>query len=361
MSVRLNTIQSQFRFSVPIKVSEKFDTPEIIVGGAPWKIQVLKTQIYGENSDRDAINVSLVCEYKGTQSSDSRWWIEAGATLRLITFNETTQPMEKKIEKYMFGNDCLKAGIKNFIEWSDLIDEKNGFIKNEQFTFEAMITSSPLRTEKSPTLGFEITSTQFDMFIPTVEYSNGTTYTSPPVILRGVKWFVSSVETTAGLEINLSNEADPDNFGWSFIVHFKAKLLSFDDEIAPIEKNLKQRFTTEGNQIGWKPFIEYTEMLNEEFNFVKQNKAVFEISIDVGTWRPSCRNEKGLLENGTPATSSKCPICLEKLGDQGVKITLCGHLFCGECIVGSIEEYGKCPLCNKNATLKELRAAFLFS
>lgn len=361
--VKQNTTQSQFRFSVSINFPEFFETPAIVVGGVPWKIQICKTKFKDENDGRDSINVSLICEYKKPENENSTWWIEAESTIKLIASNAPAQSIQKTIPRTVFESDCLRNELKNFIYWTDLIDEKNGFVKMNKFTFEAMITSSPIRFKESSGPCFEVTNTQFDMIIPVyaIKYNDLERYhsaKSSTIELRGIKWYVKSKMKETGLNIHLHNIANSKDFGCSFLVHFNVKLISFDDEIAPIEKSFKKFFTSDGSWHGWEPFIEREELLGAK-HFVNKGKYMLNISIDVGPWQHLNHNKSVPLKTGMLSTMLTCAICLEESIDKEIKSTACGHLFCGDCIKKSIEQHGKCPLCNKNARIEELRSIFL--
>lgn len=55
-----------------------------------------------------------------------------------------------------------------------------------------------------------------------------------------------------------------------------------------------------------------------------------------------------------PDTVLGCPICLEKLGADGLVPLLlpcCGHTFCASCLRESLARSGRCPLCRGSASL----------
>lgn len=53
----------------------------------------------------------------------------------------------------------------------------------------------------------------------------------------------------------------------------------------------------------------------------------------------------------------KCPICMDPLVEE--MSTMCGHIFCKECISASIAAQGKCPICRENVAKKDLIRVFL--
>lgn len=40
-----------------------------------------------------------------------------------------------------------------------------------------------------------------------------------------------------------------------------------------------------------------------------------------------------------------CVICLETFGDQPIASTICGHVFCQDCLVEALRIEKKCPTC----------------
>lgn len=49
-----------------------------------------------------------------------------------------------------------------------------------------------------------------------------------------------------------------------------------------------------------------------------------------------------------------CPVCLEDYKKNCPTTTTCGHIFCGPCIKKCVQNYQKCPNCNKKLNMKQL-------
>lgn len=358
-SIQSYNIQNRFHFFVPIKNLCEFRTPNIIWGGLSWGIHVRKTTIGGKNERREVIDVVLMCNCHQAQSDDSRWWIEAGATLKLQSFDRNERFIEKKIPIMRFNPKQLSSELANFISWEDLIDENNMYIKNGEFAIEAVITASPQR-KIAEASGFEISSAKFGMLIRNV--NKLTSIDSPKVILCGNTWFVRFKRPKECIEINVYTERKEENFAWSDEASLKVKLLS-DDISKSLERNFNHRFHAGSSSFGWNDFIEVATLLDAKNGYVSNldQHAFFEISIDVNSEESIWKYEMEASEYKTPSTVSKCSICLEKFTDQEVLATVCGHLFCGDCVKESIEKHGKCPLCNTAAAVADLRAVYLYS
>uniref|UniRef100_A0ACD5XJJ7 Uncharacterized protein n=1 Tax=Avena sativa TaxID=4498 RepID=A0ACD5XJJ7_AVESA len=52
-----------------------------------------------------------------------------------------------------------------------------------------------------------------------------------------------------------------------------------------------------------------------------------------------------------------CPVCLHEMVDASS--TLCGHIFCQECIMASIKAQRKCPTCRRKLTMKNFHRVYL--
>jgi SNF2 family DNA or RNA helicase len=50
----------------------------------------------------------------------------------------------------------------------------------------------------------------------------------------------------------------------------------------------------------------------------------------------------------------KCLICMDEITGEDVGVTKCGHLFCFECLKTSVADTGKCPMCLKPQTNKDI-------
>lgn len=56
-------------------------------------------------------------------------------------------------------------------------------------------------------------------------------------------------------------------------------------------------------------------------------------------------------------SDKKCPICFDALKNPSV--TLCGHVFCTECLQAAVRTSKQCPICRKKMTLKGFHPLYL--
>lgn len=95
--------------------------------------------------------------------------------------------------------------------------------------------------------------------------------------------------------------------------------------------------------------ISWKELLKLNNGFVKDNSITLEVKIDVG--RPNS-TDGGSSNYVTKHRRFQCSICFEKLDDQGISITPCGHMFCTDCAKA-------CPICRKALRSNGLRRVYL--
>lgn len=350
--IQLNMIETHFEISVPFENFLEFKTPEIIVGEIPWIIRICKLSKESPYGKRDWLNAYLDCTYKDTQVKDELWWIEAAATLKLITFNKNNDPVEKIVPKTKFNDGYRTVELSDFLPWEELIDERKSYTEIGEFTIKGVIMSTPLRKQTE----FELTKAHFGMLLQNVK--SLTTINSKKVNLRGVDWYVVIGKAADYVTVHLNCNADVKHFAWSHRVSFTAKLMTFCDDVEPLKFEYKHRFFYNDGDWGWLYIIKWDTFLDKNNHYVRNDQAFFEFSIDVEQAEPVWKCENASIGN---ENKSKCPICFDTFDDKEIMATICGHLFCGNCIKDAIKKCAKCPLCNAAATVADLRIVYLHS
>lgn len=341
-SIYVNTLNTQFRFAVPVENLVVFDTPEIKVGGVPWKIRIRKMEETAE------INAILMCEYKNT---NPKWWIDSSANLKLLSIDDND--IEKNFPKRRFCSRHLQTELKNIILWDNLMNEQNHFIDRGHFVFDGSISSTPIRKETEE-FGFELKNTKFGMVLR--DLNNLDYIDSETMVIGGTKWFVKFRRNDKSLGVYLLNE-DCENLAWAYDVDFKVTLLANGENVQSLEKSMKLRFDNDRKKFGWSDFIVWDDLFDKAKGYVNSNDANFQISIKVESSQPLWK----CFEKFPPDQKSKCPICLELFGEQEVLCALCGHIFCGECIRNALKNNARCALCNEEIDEDELRVVYLYS
>lgn len=104
------------------------------------------------------------------------------------------------------------------------------------------------------------------------------------------------------------------------------------------------------------------QSINEEVSVVKITKVLKKLKVhkevhlipseSVLTHTPS------LAPDPTPSSAPKrCPICFDTL--QNPSVTLCGHVYCTDCIATVARSTKQCPICRKKLTNKGFHPIFL--
>lgn len=97
--------------------------------------------------------------------------------------------------------------------------------------------------------------------------------------------------------------------------------------------------------------------MNATKKYLQDDKAIFDIELDVDYPHPPWDIEQN--STNTNDRVLECSICLQNITDHETVVTKCGHLFCRNCIRPLIAECKKCPMCNANANLDDLRTVYI--
>lgn len=63
--------------------------------------------------------------------------------------------------------------------------------------------------------------------------------------------------------------------------------------------------------------------------------------------------------NESRGASLICPICMDSVKANSPHSTICGHIFCGDCIKQAIRLQKKCPMCKKAISAKQIHPIYL--
>lgn len=353
-------IRSEFNFSVPVNFRYEFKSPSVIVGGVPWQIHFRKIfkQTHPQVVGRVVVQAYLVCAYDDKQNSNKNWWITAACTLKMVKNIQIPQLIESNISMQKFENGHRMNELKEFIFWCEMCNEKFNFTHNNQYRFEAIITTSPLCNNEVNPNSFDINNTTFGIKIDQI-FDSGSFFL-PPFKLRDISWGLEFVKSKESLGINLHVMA-AEYFGWSVSVNLSVKMASFVTNVDALEKSSQLRLVIGKHALNiWQPFIEWHS--NENCNtFTQMQNAYVQVTMEVGLWQPLFLADSNSKCTQIITRTSKCPICWAPFVDQEVAATRCGHLFCNTCIRSALEINGKCSLCNVTTARNRLRVVYLNS
>lgn len=63
------------------------------------------------------------------------------------------------------------------------------------------------------------------------------------------------------------------------------------------------------------------------------------------------------IESTKKHLETSCPICNDEIKLE--TSTICGHIFCQECIYGMINTQNKCPICQKKLSSKNVHCVYI--
>lgn len=92
---------------------------------------------------------------------------------------------------------------------------------------------------------------------------------------------------------------------------------------------------------------------NQSITNNNQNKLTEQSEVKL----PTQLNEQETADIKSLLSKVKCSICLEQL--TNITSTVCGHIFCEDCIVKAIKSSKKCPICRCKLTQRNIHPIFL--
>ncbi|XP_031634265.1 uncharacterized protein LOC116347701 [Contarinia nasturtii] len=119
---------------------EGFYSPEVMIRGIPWKVQVCKCL----NDDKQTVFVFLYCL---KQDTSSKWSYAASFSTKLVPFSKNSEALERHYLPNVY--DCFGYGDP-LIEWNDLFDANKCYVKNDMITLDIEIdVADPNASNKS--------------------------------------------------------------------------------------------------------------------------------------------------------------------------------------------------------------------
>lgn len=335
--------EAHFEFSIE---SDDFDkehvTSEVILANIPWKVKVSKRQNDGE----DVIDLHLVCS-PAIQPNTLEWFYEAKMTVTLCPAASDQQPYQKSLAKVTFKNGKESHGLTGFIKFADL----KPYTQNGLIYFEVRLSVGPLKVRDKTQIEQKRSIFQF-----TLDDVSKLKKHSVDVSVGGNKWSVFLDKRIDSLGFFLRDERNSQNSNWTWNANYSLKLLSFDDNIDSLIRKLNQTFHLKGQDWGFRCFISWKDLMDPAKKYVQDDKAIFEVDLEVSPAKPLWNIDQ---RSSNPEDEIfECSICLQNIVGREPVSTKCGHIFCKECISRFIQEKKKCPNCNADAILLDLRSIY---
>lgn len=350
----VDCLETIFCFKVNLDDFElgEIESTEVILSKVPWKIKLVKRSTSENNNNVNVLDIILVGAPPSDITKTTKWSCEVKASIKLLALNSTGTEIVKHFVKKQFNNKCLSHEINDFVSWEELLDEKNQYVEENEVTFEIGIQTNPLNCIEP--MAMEQTSTKARVIVENVS-KLGNAY-SPELLVRGIRWKIQTKKEDDFFAVYLWATEEDMDMNWCWEVEYSFKLLSFNSKVEPIDCKITSDFFRWGTPSwGYGKLIKWTELLDSKRRFVRNDTAIIEVKFAVKAPKPLWECEKYTPKVVTPL---ECSICFENFCGREISATKCGHLFCSQCINRSIEDRQKCPMCNANAVVSDLRPIF---
>lgn len=270
----LNPIENVIQFVVNVNNLEVncVDSPDYVLNALPWNIKLCKSSFVDSNNiTHNVVNASLVSPF---DVYASKWSCKAAAVFELFPKNnKNDEIIVKNITKQNFSSGNPSYGIDELIDWNIFLEK---YVMNNEAKFEIRIsTDFPYRRVET-----EQTSVKFYVFAKNVTKS---IFTSPDVIVRGIKWNVSTGKEGDNLAIYLhANENDLDQ-NESMEVSASFTLLSMDESFDQEPHRFTRVFGKKYNiNRGFPDLISWDKFIEPKNKLIENDMAMFLIELSVG-------------------------------------------------------------------------------
>lgn len=263
-SSRIESFPTSFQFTLNID-ELPYELPDIELGALSWKIIFIKREYHEKKHSNPVLDIYVGATHVFGANHFTKWSCEAEVKLRLLREMKGVQIFEKCIPKRQYTNESPFFAIPEFLEWSELCHQ---FVKGNKAVFEIEISASPLHYLAPPT---EQSFTKMQVFLKNI--SNLNESCSPEVVLRGVRWTIRTVKEDEELGVYLEGAEEDFDLNWSYEVHAKFKLVSFNLNVKAIEGTFIHAFHSKSSKFGYKQFMNWNSFINEKNEYVKDDTA----------------------------------------------------------------------------------------
>lgn len=334
---------------------ESIDTPEFMVQGIPWHVEVVKHLVAGQQ----CLGVILYCDKKGTDWLQPAWF-----SVKLLSFSANVAAIENYIQPCIFYSTTNGFGIVSLIKWDDLFEVNKGYVKENTIKLDIHVeVANPddgiksnlifVNTEKCCA---EACLVKYRLTVTNTEHLMAVR--TPKIVLRNIPCCLTVCKLRSGfLSVYLQLLAENTI---SCNITMTVKLISknaaksiekiVNKEVRPLEIAL-------ANGI-----VSWSELVKADNGFIENGSINIEIEIKTKEPIGNILNGNDDLNNSnTQAKRPKfeCAICMEAVDNKEISSVPCGHTFCSPCIKNALEKNKRCPSCSTPANTGDLRRTFL--
>lgn len=338
------------KLRVPVSGLEKFTSPHFMVQGVPWSVETSRRVIDNE----EWLSITLFCK-KEDKSRD--WVIAASSTIRLIPFCHSIVYSGPFFFDYMERG----AGVPKFIRWNELFDNEKRYVKNGAVDLNIAIEIFDQNEENASELLVDLNkccdeSSQVTLRLTVNNIDNLMAVRTSEFLIQNLHFDLTVFNhiIPSGLGAHLSCK---EVLQHSLLGTIDFKLASSIDGVQDIKKTATKEFQTSLPLY----MVPWAVLFKPENGFVVNNTLTFEVKVKVTkmdvhstTPRSGKRRLSSQPETDKNLIALECGICSGQIKNQEMSSTLCGHLFCTNCITDVARDHQRCPSCNAEINLEKL-------
>lgn len=358
----------EVKFSVMLSDLKNFTiykSAVFFVRGNPWTVEMRKTK------NKIGIEILTFSLSSNVDDKSGQWAIVAVHSEKIISYKFGGQSHQKKLQ-HAFHSKKSRFDIK-FIQWNQLVDPANGYVKNDTCKIKIKVRASELqKLTENKWITFETihccdrcSTGKFRIKINNIEDFFGSCFLT---WLNTSSWEISICRSRN--LTNAANEVQSDECLYLNLgrhnkalnvlnrVSILCKLISSDPKTESKQSNVVWEFSgmqsyASSNLLTW------NDLVNPQNQYIQNDSITIEVDMKVETVNETARIAKKRPASDSDATNLTCFICLEGLIDRSISSLLCGHMFCTVCIENSLQQRKCCPICNGKAVPRQLHKVFL--
>lgn len=350
----LNYSQITFELRIPdLSKLENFCSPEVIIQKIPWRILVGKEQ----HGTKQWLAIYLHC-LKKDKTAD--WSYAAVSSFKLKSFRDG-KAVQRHVQPFIFDRSELGFGTGSFIGWNDLINHKNGFVKDDTIKMDITIeVADPSDKTKSELIieNAHVSSSTHKFRLNVTNIQNLLAVRSQLFSMQKQPWYFTVCrDHSSNLVVRLHSSGE-----LSCRKRMLVRLMS-TQKIKKSVHQIKSEDVQPGGIISTTKLIPLDDLLKPKNQFLKNNTVSIEVEITtestVSNYKYLEVAKSNVLKAEEAVLRMECAICLDRIEQQEVSSILCGHLFCSKCINHTLKEYKVCPLCKTPVNSSQLRRIYL--
>lgn len=228
-----------------------------------------------ENGPNLTLGDRLYCTRK---DNSSNWSATACATIKLLPFSDGQQAVKHNIPPHIFDRFIDNFGTNTLIQWSDLFNGNNDYVKDDTINLEVKIEAENPNRLNNSILKFECIDCccQATFQLTVVNVSNLMAVQSLEFIMRGLPWRIMILQNATHLGIRLKLMEHSGNVSYEVIMSVKLVSTKENQPMAQDEKVSTKKMKWPGNlYIG--NMISWNELFKPENGYVNNDSITLKL------------------------------------------------------------------------------------